>query len=282
MVTGLGDREAFSDHAFAAIRAHPGFRATVEALARDNLANYAGWSISERWLLSDLGRASLSGAAMVLDALFDGFTPTQLIQGALANRTCSEGRVRHYLRRALANGFLTRDEMGTLRLAGRMQGVMGRGLAAMLRAVARLDPALGDLGDRTGDAGFMRRLATHVGLNTAARRDLFVGPEKPVVLFLARDGGSRMMEQLIGAQPAARARLLEIVPVSQRALAQGAFVSRTHVARLLADGEARGLFLAAGSGMALAPDLSEDVERHYALVLEMARVSAHAALAGPD
>lgn len=276
-----GSGETFSDEAFAAIRAHPDFRAAVEGLARENLANYAGWSISERWLLSDLGRASLSGAAMMLDALFDGFTPAHLIQSALANRTCSEGRARHYLRRALANGFLTRDDTGTLRLSPRMHDVMGRGIAAMMHAVARLDPGLAHLRDMTRDTQFTRRLATQMGLNTVARRDLFVGPDKPVLLFLGRDGGSRMMEQLIAAQPAGRSRLLERAPVSQRALAQGAFVSRTHVARLLADGEARGLFQAQACGMVVAPDLSEDVERHYALVLEMGRVSAHAALTGP-
>lgn len=276
---GVGTAEPLSAEAFAALRAHPGFRGAVEALARGNLANYGGATLAERWLTSDLGRASLTGAAMVLDAMLDGFAAPHLIDSARANRTCSEGRVRLYLRRAAANGFLDADAGGRLRVSEAMQAVLARGVATMLGAVARLDPGAAEAAAAVGDPGFRRRFATHLGLNTVARPDLFRGPEMPVELFLGRDGGARMLEQLIVAQPPDRSRLLETARASQRALAQGAFVSRTHAARLLAEGEARGLLRAEGRRVSVAPELSDDVERHYALVLEMARASARAALA---
>lgn len=271
----------FSPAAFAALRAHPDFRATVEALARANLAAYAAATPAERWLTSDLGRSALTGAAMILDVLLGGFTTAQIIQSARANRTCSDGRVRLYLRTAVAHGFLEIDADGTHRATPRLYDSTAKGAQAMLTAVARLDPTLAEAGERAGDLGFRRRLARQVGLNTIARPDLFAGPDMPVLLFLARDGGTRMMEQIIGAQRPGRQALAETARISQRALARGAFVSRTHAARLLADGEAQGLLRVRGTEVTVTPELSEDLERHYALVIEMARVSARGALSGP-
>jgi hypothetical protein len=274
-----GDKsEPFPAEAFAALRARPEFRGVVEDLARANLSAYAAASPAERWLTSDLGRAALTGAAMVLDAILGGFTTAQMIHSARANRTCSDGRVRHYLRAAAAHGFLEVDTDGTHRASARLYAVMARDARTILTAVSRLDPELAGVADLAGDLAFRRRMAMHIGLNTRARPDLFAGPDMPVLLFLARDGGTRMMEQLITSQPPDRERLLERARTSQRALSRGAFVSRTHAARLLADGEAQGLLRAEGPEVVATPALSEDVERHYALVLEMARVSARAAL----
>lgn len=272
----------FSDEAFAAIRKHPAFREAVGDLASGNLANYCASPVAERWLTSDLGRAALTGAAMVLDAILGGFSAARLVQAALANRTCSEGRARHYLRRATANGFLDLKSDGTYGVSSRLHGVLWRGGETLLRAAARLDPNLQAAPGAFSDRGFRRRFLLQVGLNTAARPDLFNGPDKPIVLFLGRDGGTRVLEQMLVAQPAGRDRLLETAPVSQRALAKGALVSRTHVARLLAEGEALGLLRAEGRRVAVSPELSEDVERHYALIFEMARASAHAALASDE
>lgn len=284
-MTGLGppatEPVPFSVEAFATLRAHPAFRPVVRRFAAESLAAYAQASPSLRWLTSDLGRAALTGAAMVIDALYDGFPAAALIHAVLANRTCSEGRARDFIRRAAANGFLVQDAQGRYRVSAELQDLMAERSRGLMLAVAALDPRLGPAVTATDDPGFRRRLAIQVGLNTAARPDLFNGPDKPVVLFLGRDGGARMLEQLIATQPPGGPHLLESPPVSQRALAQGAFVSRTHVARLLAEGEARGLLRAESRRLTVAPELSEDVERHYALILEMARVSALAALADP-
>jgi len=217
---------------------------------------------------------------MVLDAVGGGFSAAQLVQAAVGNRTCSEGRARGYLRRAAAYGFLAVEADGTHRLSARMDAVLRRGTETLLGAAARLEPGLGSALAVVGDRDFRRRFALQVGMNTVARPDLFNGPDRPVVLFLGRDGGTRILEQMLAAQPPGRERLLEQAPASQRALAQGARVSRTHVARLLADGEAQGLLRVERRRIVAAPELSEDVERHYALILEMARASALAALAG--
>ena len=274
--------EPFSSAAFAALRSHPQFRATVETLARTNLAAYAAATPAERWLTGDLGRSALTGAAIVLDAMLGGFSATQIIQSARTNRTCSDGRVRLYLRTAIAQDFLEVDASGTHRGTTRLYAATAKGAHAMMTAVARLDASLAGVEHRAADLGFRRRLAVQIGLNTIARPDLFAGPDMPVLLFLARDGGSRMMEQIIAAQRPGRQALAETARITQRGLARGAFVSRTHAARLLADGEARGLLRVRGAEVTVTPELSEDLERHYALVFEMARVSARAALHGPD
>lgn len=276
-----GSAAPFSEAAFAALRAHPRFRDTVRDFARRNLASYGALAPSERWLFSDLGRAALTGAAVVIDAVYGGFPANTLIQAVVANRTCSEGRARDYLRRAVANGFLDLDRGGLHTVSPRLQAILTRNWKTMLDCVSRLDPTLAPSPGVLDDVPFMRRLAVQVGLNTTARPDLFNGPDKPVMLFLGRDGGARMLDQLVAAQPPGVPHLLESPPVSQRAMAQGAFVSRTHVARLLAEGEALGLLRPEGRRLAVAPELSEDVERHYALILEMARTSAHAALPDP-
>ncbi len=269
----------FSTEAFAAIRFHPEFRAAVLALAAGNLTNYRDLTPTQRWLTSDLGRAALTGAAMVLDAMLGGFPPSLLIQSALTNRTCSEGRARHYVRTATAHGYLETMADGRLRVSARMLDVMRRGAAILLRTVATLDPSLTPTVGRLEDPDFQRRFAMQVGLNIAARPDLFNGPDMPIVLFLGRDGGMRVLEQLLTAPGDSGGDLLAGVQISQSALAKGAFVSRSHVGRLLADGESLGLIRAVAPRFEAAPQLSDDIARHYALIFEMARVSAHAALA---
>jgi hypothetical protein len=270
--------DPFSAAALAAVRRLPTFRAAAEQLARDNLANYAALSLAERWLISDLGRAALTGALLVLDAIYGGVSTAQLVQSALANRTCSEGRVRLYLRRAIANGFVAVDRDGIHRIAPPMEAVIARSLRASVSAVAQLDPALRPALAVVGTPQFRRRFAAQMGLCSAALAERFKEPDKPIGLFLGRDGGTRLLEQIIAAQRPGRDRLLESAPLSQRALAQHAFVSRTHVARLLAEGERLGLLRAEARRLVVSAVLSEDVERHYALMLQISRVSARAAL----
>ena len=112
------------------------------------------------------------------------------------------------------------------------------------------------------------------------RPDLFAGPDRPVVLFLGRDGGSRMLEKVIASQPQGRARMLERSRLSVAQLARLTHTSRAHVRRLLEAGEAQGHLQVEGRDVSFSADLSEDVERHYALVFELARVAAATAMAG--
>lgn len=272
--------DPFSAGVFQAIRGSPAFPDAVRALATGNLANYGDASPSERWLTSDLGRAALTGAATMLDAALGGFGRAQLVQVVVANRTCSEGRARQYLANAVAGGFLEISPDGVHRIAPSMRRVITRAAKTLMAAAARLDPGVAPAVGALTDPDFHRRLSLEAALASRSRPDLFNGPDKPVMLFLARDGGTRMLEQMIAAQPAPARRVLETSALSQRALAQGAFVSRTHVGRLLAEGEALGLLRHGDDGLIrLAPELSEDIERHYALIFGIARAAARAALA---
>lgn len=273
----------FSPEAFARLRNSPAFRAVVEQHAQANLASYAGLSISERWLMSDLGRSSLTGAAVILDA-FGTLTRSSLAAAAAAHRTCSQGRVRAYVRRAVANGFLTieaADEDGkeAVRVTGRLMAVADRFTAATLRSASRLAPGIQPAVERYADPSFRRSFLRHTGLLSASRPDIFSGPDMPIVLFLGRDGGMRMLEDLICRQDPEREAMLGEVALSRSALARSSLVSRTHVTRLLSDGTASGLLMVTRNRVAASPLLSRDVERHYSIVFELARVAALSALA---
>jgi hypothetical protein len=139
---------------------------------------------------------------------------------------------------------------------------------------ARLAPEILPAVQAIADPRFHREFMARLGALSVARRDLFVGPEMPVVLFLYRDGGERILEQLIVSRPKDRARLLQQAPVSRSSLSRAAFTSRTHVRRLLEAGEAGGHMTVAADSVTISPELSDDIERHFALVFEIARTVA--------
>lgn len=276
----------FAPEAFARLRAHPDFRATVQSHARANLAHYGGLPLMGRWLISDMGRSALTGAALVLDGLPGGLTSAGLYQAAAVNRSCSRGRVSAYLLRCAGNGLIVPAADAPpgadtpLTLTPAFLDQLTRSTMVNLGSVTRLAPEIAPAAARLVETDFRRRLFAWLGILTAARPDLFAGPPRPMDLFLDRDGGVRMLERLIDTQPPGRARMLEAVPLSRADLARASFVSRTHVARLLADGEARGLLEVTDRHVAFAPELSEDVERHFALVFEALRAAVQAALDG--
>lgn len=283
--------QPFAAESFAALRAHPDFRAAIERHARENLALYAGCSIHERWLISDLGRAALSGAALILDAIPPGLTAQGLHDGAAAKRICSRGRVNAYLNGCLQQGFFSRAPTGegtsksVLTLAPSFLRPMLGALLNMVRTVATFDPRIAPALPRFadfGDASFRRGFFLWLGVLLESRPDLFNGPDKPVLLFLNRDGGSRVLECLLAAQPVARQALLTSSDRSQTALARASFTSRAHVARLLADGASQGLLNVSGREITFSGELSDDVERHYAYMFELTRVSVLNALASAD
>lgn len=283
----MSDRGAhFAPAAFARLRAHGQFRAAVEERARASLAFYGALPSMGRWLVSDLGRSALTGAALVLDGLPGGLTSAGLLQAAAANRSCSRGRAAAYLRRCALDGLIvppaarSGDPAAPLTLTPRFLSQMNGMTALNLQALARLAPEVAPAIPRLDQADFRRRLFAWVGILTASRPDLFAGPPRPMDLFLDRDGGVRMLEWLILAQSPDRAQMLQDAPLSRTALARASFVSRTHVTRLLDDGAARGLLDVGPRHIAFAPELSEDAERHYALVFEALRAATQAALDG--
>jgi hypothetical protein len=279
------DRDApFAPAAFERLRAHPDFRSVVEAHARANLDFYGALPLLGRWLISDLGRSALTGAALVLDSLPGGLTAAGLIHAASTNRACSRGRVLGYLECCEMNGLIVplagvpRSPTARLILTPRFLDQMIRSTALNLASVVRLAPEIAPAIPRLETPDFRRGLFARLGILTASRPDLFAGPPRPVDLFLQRDGGVRLLDWLIIAQRPGRARLLEACAFSRTALGRAGFVSRTHVTRLLADGEAGGLLQVGARHIEFAPALSDDVERHHALVFEALRAAAESAL----
>ena len=103
----------------AALRAHPDFRATVETYAANNLASYRARPLIERWMVSDIGRASLSGTVSILDA-HSRLTPAALMGSKpVTGGEVSRGRVRAYLQRAIANELI----LAPLAILGVIAGV---------------------------------------------------------------------------------------------------------------------------------------------------------------
>jgi hypothetical protein len=250
----------------------------LEDHCRASLDHYAGLSLVDRWLVSDLGRQSLSRAMVILDAVFGEVSARALVEGALANRTCSRGRVLAYLKRAELNGMISappaRSELDRVyRLEPRFIEAMAPYTEMIVRTLARLAPEFAPAAEAIADPDYRRRFMMTLGRLSIQRRDLFAGPEMPVVLFLYRDGGERILDRLIVSQPRDRSRLLDCAEVSVSSLARSAFTSRQHVRRLLEAGESDGLLSASSRSLSFSQTLSDDVERHFALLFEIARAA---------
>lgn len=268
-----------------ALRDHPGFHAALERYCTASLARYRALTPIERWMLGDTGRSALSGVAVVLGA-FEALTPRGLLNAQpVRTGLVSRGRVRLYLERALANGLFTPADPGgevgldtRLVLDDRVYAVMTGVLAISLEALGSLHPEVRPAQDRLADRAFAARLSITIGLLVKAHGDLF--PTDGLVhLFLAREGGARLLEALVLRQAADRTGLLESCAVSRTALAAAGACSRVHVNRLMADGEARGLLSLRGGTLEVAPAFSEAAAFNFAAVFAVTRAGALATLA---
>lgn len=271
----------------AAVRDHPGFRAAVEGYCAASLARYRALTSIERWMISDMGRASLSGVAMVLGAS-GALTPRALLGSQPVTRgVVSRGRVRLYLERALANDLFRRADSAAgcgldaaLAPQPRFYAVMTGVLDITLAAVGDLFPEVATARARLQDPAFTAALSIGVGLRVKAQQDLF--PQGGVVQMLQdRDGGARLIEALVLRQESGRTHLLETCRLSRSALASASFCSRVHVNRLLADAEAQGLLTLDGTALHVAPDAAEAVASHFAAIFAITRAAAAAVFVRP-
>lgn len=268
----------------SALRDHPGFRAALEGYCTASLARYRALTPIERWMLGDTGRSALSGVAAVLGA-FGGLPQRTLLNAhPVTNGLVSRGRVRLYLERALANGLFTpadpTAQVGLdtrLVVDDRFVAVITRVLAITLDAVGALYPEVQPARRQLADPAFAARLAITVGLLAKAHAELFP-PDGLVHLFLAREGGTRLLEALVLRQPAERTHLLESCPLSRAALSQAGCCSRVHVNRLVADGEARGLLSLQGGTLHVDPAFSDAAAFHFAALFAVTRAGALATL----
>jgi hypothetical protein len=269
----------------AAVRAHPEFRAAVEAYAAENRARYSALDPIERWMVSDMGRASLSGLVTILDA-FGQLTPAAILASPpVVAGEVSRGRARLYLQRAQANGLIALAGPGDplkgdtpLTAGPRLRAVFRDIMEVSLRAAARLGPEAATALARMAEPVVVRRISGAAGLLLAAHPELFP-LDAPVRLFQDRDGGTRMLDELILRQPARRERLLQSCTVSRSALARASHCSRIHVIRLLKDGEAAGLLSLRDGVLTASPQLSDDAERYFAATFALTRAAAVSGLA---
>lgn len=270
----------FRPEDFAAIRGHPRFRRTVDEAARADLHGQRALPRDLRWLSRDLAGHALVGAALILEVTPDGLSGRTLFEAAQRNRTCSRGRAAAFLNRLIALGHAdVADGAGPwtrrrVTLSEGFKAAYGPRATGLLEAIAVFEPRLAGAAERALRPGRFSHFLLALALLQPTRPDLFAGPEMPIMLFLGRDGGKRVLDDLMGRLPAERTRMLTDVEVSVSALARDNHVSRTQVQRLLADGEAQGLLRIQGRRLSFSRVLSDDVERHYALVFELVRAAA--------
>jgi hypothetical protein len=150
-------------------------------------------------------------------------------------------------------------------------------------AAALIAPDAADALPRLQSDAGVQAAITSAALLTAAHPELSRNRGGALrEVFIARDAGMRMLHDLLLAQPADRARLLEAAPLSRAQLARRHGVSRTHVNRLLAEAQAAGAIrLPAPNRIAFTPAFSDEVEAYYAGLLQVMRVVAATLVATP-
>ena len=279
MTTACEPATPLSSAVIDAIRAQPGFRAVVEAYCDANLAGYHALDHMQRWMRSDMGRASLSGAVSVFCA------QGRLTPAVLAGGEVSRGRARLYLQRAIANGLIVPLEpdaplrggsalMTTPRFDDAMTGLLKIALDAAVMLLPEVGPGL----DRFDDPAFLRRVIAQLGRLTNTHSHLFP-LARPIQLFQSRDGGMRILEELILRQAPGRPRLLDTCDYSHAGLARASCCSRAQVIELLRAGEAHGFLARNGRTLTISPVLSDDAEQSFAALFAAIRTAVLFALA---
>ena len=264
----------------AEIRAHPDFRATVEAHCARRVQLQAEMDAIARWMTRDLGIYGLANAVTILDSLPGGATAATLLQASQANGTSSRGRVTKFIDQAQRLGGLSippgSEHWTRRRLIVRpalSDPIIDQHRAWLLSA-ARVIPELQAQADRFNDRIWLGRCNVVTTGLTVSFQHLFAAPELPMALFTTRDGGMAIFCDLFSRQAKDRSRLLDSSSLSRNGLAQRNDISRTQVQRLLADGEAAGLLTCTRDRVHFTQRVSEDAERLFALGFHICRLAA--------
>lgn len=275
---------ALGPESLAALRAHPDFRRAGDAVAQANVASLSQMDDEARWLTADLGRASLCGALLMLDAFPAGATAQALFASAAMNGVCSRGRVVSFLHYAQSKGRISiaaGPEPWTqrrLEVTEAFQAPFRRMAQDRMRAMGRVAPELAETADRFDDPDLYRRFLAALATMIRARPELFGRPQGAMALFMERHGGMDILRDLTRSQRPARRRLLEAAPLSRSGLARRNNVSRTQVMRLLADAEAAGFLTATRDQVTFSKALSDEAEQHLAFTVQTLRLGAAMAL----
>jgi hypothetical protein len=225
------------------------------------------------------------GTVLSLHALGRSTPAALMASRPVATGEVSRGRARLYLRRAVANGLIAAVGPGDplrgatmLAPTARFGAVMGDMLKLVIEAAAAVSPDMAPALGRIAEPGFLRAVAARLGLIIASRPEFFP-LDSPAQLFQARDGGMRLLGELIARQAQGGARLLETCDCSHSALARASCCSRAHVIQLLQDGQARGLLRSEGRQVVAAPEFSDDIEAWFGGMFAVVRAAAVGTLA---
>ena len=281
------EADLLSDAAVARLRTHPRFREAAEAQAAAVLAEYDAQDSHDRWLLKDLGRAALWLGAMILDTMPRGLTVSGLAAVAAERQVCSRGRVLAFTHYALDSGRLALTPGAEpwvrrrLVLTPAFIKPSRRRLILQFTTTALLAPEVAAALPRLASDSVVQQASVAIGLLLSARPELNRNPGGPLrQIFIARDGGMRMLQHLLLRQAKTRARLLQAAPISRAALARRYGVSRTHVNRLLADAEAAGaLRLEGRDRVVFSQGFSDELEAYLAGGFQVCRLVAQGMMA---
>ena len=282
----LDPKALFSEDALRAIVRDPRFRDVAEALAAEASTNFQGLDAASRWLLKDLGRTAIYVGAFALYAFLGTLTQSGLIAALTASGVASRSRVISFVDRAIATGRLGMSP-GPLPWTQRpltprpvFVEVLRDLLAGGLRAIGPIDPTVALAArslsnDRTVAAAYVT-----LGRTSGAMRSLGAPPLPRIEFFMQRDGGLKVLQELLLDQDPGRARLLEDTRLSKTDIARRSGVSRIHLNTLLEDAEAAGLLTRVGrSRIVFDRALSDSYELWVAIQIQGARLIAETILA---
>lgn len=278
----VDEADLLSDDAVMRLRGHPRFQEAAEALASDILRRYEADDPAGRWLMKDLGRAALYLASVLLDGTPAGLTVGALAGAATAGEVCSRGRVLAFVQYALASGRFVLEPGPEYWVRRRLTPTalfiepIRQRFCGGLDAAAIVAPEVAAALPRLARDSVVRQATSALALVVRSRPELHQNPGGPLrEIFIARDGGSRILQHLMLSQTPGRARLLEAAPLSRSDLSRRYGVSRTHVNRLLADAEAVGaLRLDGRDRVVFSPAFSDETEAYFAGQLQVQRAIA--------
>lgn len=274
-----------SADAFAAVRLAPAFRAAAERIAAGALEQDAHLDEATRWLTKDLGRVSLYLSTLILHASLGRVSVHDLAEAAAYNETCSRGRVLAFVDYAQAAGRLSipsGEEHWTRRpltLHPSFLDYARERFWLELEGAALVAPEAALALEHRGDERALPAVLANSGLITVVRRDLFFRTERPLSPFLGRDVGMRVLHDWLTRQDPGRQQLLESVALNRAELSRRYHVSRAHLNQLFADAQAAGLLTTPSPDrVCFTPLLSDDLEQHFALTIQLSRLNAIAVL----
>lgn len=265
------------------LRRHRLFRSTAECVSRAELETYAGFDATARWMFKDLGRAAMYLALVVLDRMPGGATAGVLVSACVAGGAGSRARVLAFVDRGLSSRCFTLvpgSQPWTKRrliLEGAFRDTLRRSLSGAMNALRNIAPEVADAVPLLCDDD--RFAAAAASLAVLARDGPALGmPAMPAVaFFIHRDGGLRLLQDLVGRQEPDRARLLTAARLPMSEVARRCGVSRIHLETLLEDAAAAGLLSRPTRDLvAFSAALNEDFERYVAVQIEGLRFIARA------